>query len=233
MFARPLLISALLLGILSASAQAQTQPLVQPPASGQASPQPAAPPPNFFAKNIDPEGAQPVVSAMSYSPIPPGSSFDTQANDDTAMDHDTVERVNAGLAERGYKVAPSAPYVMIVEADLVRSARQDSPGYGQGYGFSTDGGTRFDRLGYGSATDSDRRYDGRLYSKSQTSLLNPNPPVDTSNRTYRISLSVYDRQSGLYVWRGSVNRSDPNLDVNQASVEMVAALLTHLGQTVK
>src|SRR5215813_13912880 len=141
MFTRSLLISALLLGALPAVAQAQTQPLIQPPAlpQAQSSTKPAAPPPNFSAENIDPEGAKPIVSAMSYTPIAPGSSFDTQANDDTAIDHDAVERVNAGLAERGYKIAQSAAYVMVVEADLVRSARQDSPGYG----FATDGGTRF------------------------------------------------------------------------------------------
>jgi hypothetical protein len=211
MFTHSLLISALLLGSLPALAQAQSQPGILPAAA-----KPAAPPPNFSAPaNVRPGSQKPTVSTVAYSPISPGSSFETQVNDDTEIDHEALERVNAGLADRGYRVVETAPYVMVIEADLVRSERQDSP------------------LAYGIVRDDESRFEGRLYSTSQTSLLNPLPPVDTSSRTYRISLSVYDRASGLYLWRGSANRNDPNIDVNQASAEMVAALLTHLGQTVK
>jgi hypothetical protein len=204
MLHRLLLTSIFLLAALPA--QAQSQPQSAPPVQ---------PPPNFSATANQPRSDKPVVSAVAYSPISRGSSFETQANDDTEIDQEALNRVNAVLAERGYTVAETAPYVMVVEADLIRGQRQDNP------------------LGRAYANNDGARIDGRLFSTTQNSLLNPNPPADNADRIYRISLSVYDRASGLYVWRGSANRNDPNLDINQASAEMVTALLTHLGQTVK
>ena len=80
-----------------------------------------------------------------------------------------------------------------------------------------------DPLGQVHANNDEAAVQARLFSTSQNSLLNPQRPIGSPDRTYRISLAVYDRKSGLYVWRGSAMRNDPNLDVTQASNEMIAA----------
>jgi hypothetical protein len=156
----------------------------------------------------------PTVEAVSYGPIPPGSQFETQMNDDSELEQETLDLVNQQLAGRDYGVDNAAPYVMVVETDLVRGQKQDDP------------------LGQAYADNNGAKVQARLFSTNQNSLLNPQQNIGSSDRLYRISLSVYDRTSGLYIWRGSVMRNDPELDLNKASNEMVAELIATLGRTV-
>jgi hypothetical protein len=103
---------------------------------------------------------------------------------------------------------------MVVETNLVRGQKQDDP------------------LGQAYADNNGAKVQARLFSTNQNSLLNPQQNIGSADRLYRISVSVYDRASGLYIWRGSVMRNDPDLDVNKASNEMVAELIATLGRTV-
>ncbi|HVY99527.1 MAG TPA: hypothetical protein VHA35_08505 [Dongiaceae bacterium] len=155
------------------------------------------------------------VQAVAYAPIPAGAQFETQMNDDSELNQEALDLVNQALAGRGYGVDDAAPLVMVVETDLVRGQKQDDP------------------LGQVYADNDGAKAQARLFSTNQNSLLNPQQPIGSADRLYRISLSVYDRASGLYVWRGSVMRNDPELDVNKASNEMVAALIAALGRTVQ
>ncbi|HVT53497.1 MAG TPA: hypothetical protein VHE77_18085 [Dongiaceae bacterium] len=154
------------------------------------------------------------VQAVSYAPIAPGAQFETQMNNDTELDQEALDLVNQALVGRGYSVDTAGSLVMVVETDLVRGQKQDDP------------------LGQAYADNNGAKVQARLFSTSQNSLLNPQQPIGSADRLFRISLSVYDRASGLYVWRGSVMRNDPDLDVNKASNEMVAALIATLGRTV-
>ena len=159
--------------------------------------------------------AKPDVQAVAYAPIPAGARFETQANDNSELNQEALEKVNAELAGRGYGIAGGAGLVMVIETDLVRGQRQDDP------------------LGQAFANNNEAKVQARLFSSSQNSLLNPQQPIGSADRIYRISVSVYNRASGLYVWRGSVSRSDPDLDVNQASNEMITALMATVGRSVK
>ena len=151
---------------------------------------------------------------MDYAPIPAGTAFELQANDDNELTQEAVTRVKDELANHGYAAQDGAQLVMQVETNLVRGERQDDP------------------LGQVHADNDDAAVQARLFSTSQNSLLNPQRPIGSPDRTYRISLAVYDRKNGLYVWRGSAMRNDPNLDVTQASNEMIAALIGAIGKSV-
>jgi hypothetical protein len=155
------------------------------------------------------------VQAVSYAPIPPGAQFETQMNDDSELDQEALDLVNRALAGRGYAVDSAAPLVMVVETDLVRGQKQDDP------------------LGQAYADNNGAKVTARLFSSNGNSILHPQQTIGSADRLYRISLSVYNRASGLYVWRGSVMRNDPELDVNKASNEMVSALIAALGRTVQ
>jgi hypothetical protein len=48
----------------------------------------------------------------------------------------------------------------------------------------------------------------------------------------RVSLSVDDRKSGLYVWGGQVERDRLNVDGDSSMQQMVPALLAHFGQSL-
>ena len=173
-------------------------------ASGEAAAQAAAQP------TVPPE-----IQAVDYAPIPAGSVFEVQANDDGQLTQDAVDRVQAELATHGYAAQDTAPLVMVIETNLVRGERQDDP------------------LGQLHADNNEASVQARLFSTNQNSLLNPQRPIGSADRIYRINVSVYDRKSGLYVWRGSATRNDPNMDVSQASDEMIAALIGAVGKTVQ
>ncbi len=155
------------------------------------------------------------VQAVSYAPIQPGAQFETQMNNDSELDQEALDLVNRALAGRGYAVGDAAPLVMVVETDLVRGQKQDDP------------------LGQAYADNNGAKATARLFSSNGNSLLHPQQTIGSADRLYRISIAVYDRASGLYVWRGSIMRNDPELDVNKASNEMVSALIAALGRTVQ
>ena len=154
----------------------------------------------------------PSIQAVDYAPIPAGSIFEVQADDE--LSQDAIERVQAELANHGYAAQDQASLVMVIDTDLVRGQKQDDP-FGQAH-----------------ANNDEAAVQARLFSTSQNSLLNPQQPIGSADRTYRINVSIYDRNSGLYVWRGTAMRNDPNLDVDQASNEMIGALIGSVGKTV-
>lgn len=154
------------------------------------------------------------VQAVDYAPIPAGASFEVQTNEDSELSQDAVGRVESELPNHGYGAQDGAPLVMVVETDLVRGDKQDDP------------------LGQVHATGDEAQVQARLFSTTQNSLLNPQRPIGSADRLFRISLAVYDRTSGLYVWRGSAMRSNPDIDVDQASQEMISALIGAVGTSV-
>jgi hypothetical protein len=154
----------------------------------------------------------PSIQAVDYAPIPAGSVFEVQADDE--LSQDAIERVQAELANHGYAAQDQGALVMVIDTDLVRGEKQDDP------------------FGQVRANNDEAAVQARLFSTSQNSLLNPQQPIGSPDRTYRINVSIYDRRSGLYVWRGSAQRSDPNLETSQASNEMISALIGAVGKTI-
>jgi hypothetical protein len=154
----------------------------------------------------------PSIQAVDYAPIPAGSTFELQADDE--LSQDAIERVQSELANQGYAAQDQAALVMVIDTDLIRGQKQDDP-FGQAH-----------------ANNDEAEVQARLFSTTQNSLLNPQQPIGSADRIYRINISIYDRNSGLYVWRGTAMRNDPNLDLTQASNEMIAALIAAVGKTV-
>jgi hypothetical protein len=154
------------------------------------------------------------VQAVDYAPIPSGATFEVQTNEDSELSQDAVGRIQSELPNHGYGAQDGAALVMVVETDLVRGDKQDDP------------------LGQMHATGDEAEVQARLFSTTQNSLLNPQRPIGSADRLFRISLAVYDRSNGLYVWRGSAMRNNPDIDVDQATSEMIAALIGAVGKSV-
>lgn len=184
----------------------------------QSDPTPGNPPPPGSAAEAIPVGVG-ILNATAYQAIAKGSGFDTVVRNPTdptgsALDNSVLERVNQELVARGYKVDHEAELVMLVGGDLVRGTSKDAvvdqikgitpPPQKQGNVFSTNGNT----------------------------LLTRTPP-DPHPNIFRISLSVYDRQTGTYVWRGSIDRGTSNLTPDQATDHMVPPLVGVIGQNEK
>lgn len=168
-----------------------------------------------------------IATATSYSPIPDGSPLDVVAATDSELATDATELTAANLKQQGHSVSRDAPYVVDVAAVLVRGVGQD-----QQFALPAQGSTRGDQYTNAekSAAD-DPLTRGNLFSTEQGALLTPAQP-QRGGHLLRISLSVYDRRSGLYVWRGQIERDSLEVDSDSSLQQMLPALLAHFGKAL-
>lgn len=167
------------------------------------------------------------ASATSYTPIPPGASLDVSSAANTRLASDAVELTSGTLQQRGYIMSRDAPLAVDVVAVLVRGVGQD-----QGVQLPTQGSVRGDEYtNADQAPSGDPLTQGNLFDNSRGALLTPAEPQH-GGHLLRVSLSVYDRKSGLYVWRGQVERDSLDVDVDSSMQQMVPALLAHFGESL-
>ena len=118
-----------------------------------------------------------------------------------------------------------ADYVVDVAAVLVRGVGQDAERLSP-----IQGSTRGDEYTNSDKSQSDQPLtQGNLFSSTQGALFNPQEQ-QRGGHLLRVSLSVYDRKSGLYVWRGQIERDSVEVDAKSSLEQMVPALLNHFGQ---
>ncbi|MBI2253369.1 MAG: hypothetical protein HYU58_01985 [Proteobacteria bacterium] len=154
------------------------------------------------------------IDAVSYQPIPPGAHLETQPESQSQMDDDAWRQVDADLANRGYSIGGDGPYVVTVATQLTSRLNADQS------------------VGEVTAKKSDPK-NAALFSTEGNTLLNPNDPLNRTDRTFRVNLTVYERSSGHYIWRGTVERADATVDPATAMREMLPALLDHFGENAK
>jgi hypothetical protein len=153
------------------------------------------------------------IDAVSYQPIPPGAQLETQPETQSQMDDDAWRQVDSDLAGRGYSIG-EGDLVVTVATQLVSRLNTDQS------------------VGDVNAKKSDPK-NSALFSTEGGTLLNPQDPLNTADRVFRVNLTVYDRQNGHYVWRGTVERADASIDPSTALREMLPALLDHFGQNAE
>lgn len=160
------------------------------------------------------------LNAKDYAPIAAGSGFDTVVQDPTnldssSLDNTILERVNRELVARGYHVDHNAAMVMLVDGDLVRGTSKDAV---------------VDKIkGIGGQQDD---HQGNVFSTNGNTLLTQAVP-DNHPNTFRINLSIYDRGTGTYLWRGSMERGTSDLTPDKATDHMVPPLVGMIGQSVQ
>lgn len=154
------------------------------------------------------------IDAVSYQPIPPGAALQTQPETQSQMDDDAWQQVDADLKGRGYAIGGDGDLVVTVATQLVSRLNADQS------------------VGDVNAKKRDPK-NSALFSTEGGTLLNPNDPINTTDRVFRLNLTVYDRPSGHYVWRGTVERADASIDPATALREMLPALLDHFGETAE
>jgi len=151
------------------------------------------------------------IDAVAYQPIPPGAHLETQPESQSQMDDDAWRHLDTDLSGRGYTVGGDGAYVVTVATQLTSRLNTDQS------------------VATVNAERSDPK-NAALFSTEGNTLLNPNEPVNTTDRVFRVNLTVYERASGHYVWRGTVERADAAIDPATAMREMLPALLDHFGE---
>lgn len=187
------------------------------------------------AQDLSPEAEQAAVeanavaiaSATAYGPIPAGAALDVSTGLSSELASNAVELTSGTLKQQGYVVSRDAPYALDVTAVLVRGVGQEQnvPRATQGT-VRGDAYTNADR----SAAD-DPLTQGNFFDNTRGAFLSPAEP-QRGGHLLRVSLSVYDRKSGLYVWRGQVERDSLDVDIDSSMRQMVPALLAHFGQSL-
>jgi hypothetical protein len=168
-----------------------------------------------------------IASATTYTPIAAGAALDVSAAADTELAGDAVELTSGTLKLRGYSISRDAPYALDVIAVLVRGVGQE-----QNAPRASQGSVRGDQ--YTNSEDSaanDPLTQGNFFDNTRGAFLSPAEP-QRGGHLLRVSLSVYDRKSGLYVWRGQIERDSLDVDIDSSMQQMVPALLAHFGETL-
>lgn len=169
-----------------------------------------------------------VASATSYTAIPAGAAFDVSTGLNTELSSDAVDLTSGMLGENGYAISRDAPYALDVAAVLVRGVNQE-----QNAPRATQGSVRGDYYTNPENTaPGDSLTQGNFFDNARGAFLSPAEP-QRGGHLLRVSLSVYDRKNGLYVWRGQIERDSLEVDVDSSMQQMVPALLAHLGQSLQ
>ena len=168
-----------------------------------------------------------IASATSYKPIAPGSALDISSASNTQLANNAVELTTGTLKQQGYVISRDAPYAIDVIAVLVRGVGQEQkvPRVTQG----TIRGDEYTNSDKSAANDPLTQ--GNFFDNSRGAFLSPAEP-QRGGHLLRVSLSVYDRKSGLYVWRGQVERDSLEVDIDSSMQQMVPALLAHFGKSL-
>jgi hypothetical protein len=168
-----------------------------------------------------------IASATSYTKIPPGSAVDVSTGTNTQLASNAVELTSGTLKQNGFAISRDATYALDVTAVLVRGVGQE-----QNVPRTTQGSVRGDWYTNAekSAAD-DPLTQGNVFDNTRGALLSPAEP-QRGGHLLRVALSVYDRKSGLYVWRGAIERDSLEVDIDSSMQQMVPALLAHFGQSL-
>jgi hypothetical protein len=168
-----------------------------------------------------------IASATTYAPIPAGAALDVSTAASSELASNAVELTSGTLKQSGFTIARDAPYALDVTAVLVRGVGQE-----QNVPRANQGTTRGD--GYTNPENTvpgDSLTQGNFFDNTRGAFLSPAEP-QRGGHLLRVSLSVYDRKSGLYVWRGQVERDSLEVDVDSSMQQMVPALLAYFGEAL-
>ena len=167
------------------------------------------------------------ASAISYKPIPANAALDIVPAADTDLANSALDLTIQALAQRGHASSRDAGYVMNVDAVLVRGIGQDAGLMRREEGSKRgDQYTNADKSPYGEPLTA-----GNLFNSEDGAVLSPAQP-QTGGHLLRVSYEVYDRKSGLYVWRGQIERDSIDVGPDASLQQMIPALLQHFGASL-
>ena len=148
------------------------------------------------------------LAVVTYGKIPAGSGFETEMFQNTEISNHVDSALREALAARGFHYQPG----------------------GRGLVFAINA----DRTGRSGISPPAGSYDPNngqvhiIFNTAGTDQQGQGAP-----RGYRINLSVYDRESGRYIWRAEIDDLKPDADPFDATKPMVEQLMAALQKSVK
>jgi hypothetical protein len=137
------------------------------------------------------------MSVVGYAKIPHGAGFDTKMVENNELSAYVEDHLRQALVKRGFHLSPDVRRVFAVSA--VKTGATPPPPV------------------YYDPTDAQVHL-----SIDTTSKL---PPSEQIGHTFRISLDLYNRITGHYLWRAEITDVRPDVDPYSATDQMLDRLL--------
>ncbi len=136
------------------------------------------------------------MQVAGYDKFPPGAVFHIRPIQNTELTSYAEARLKEALERHGFSYGGSARLVMTIAAEKIGSERPPAASFDQN-------STQF-----------------------HVSIGSNQPPLYAQvGHEYRISLDLYDRQSGRYLWRGQISDLKPDADPFAATKSMIQRLV--------
>ena len=148
------------------------------------------------------------IAVVSYGKIPAGSAFETELSQNTEIANHVDTALKDTLTAHGFRYQPEG-------TGLVFSINADPTG------------RRESSLSLG-VNDQNSAQVHIAINTNDTGQS-----TDTVARGYRITVGVYERDSGRYVWRAEINDLSPDVDPFSATKPMVEKLVAALEKSVR
>jgi len=136
------------------------------------------------------------MQVAGYDKLPVGAKFRIHPNQNTELTSYAQARLKEALERHGFSYGRSARLVMTIAAEKIGSERPPAASFDQNS------------------------------AQFHVSIGNSQPPLYAQvGHEYRISLDLYDRQSGRYLWRGQISDLKPDADPFAATKSMIQRLV--------
>lgn len=145
------------------------------------------------------------LAIVSYGKIPLGSAFQTELSDNTELASQVETSLKKALGNHGFLTADDAPYVITISADR------------------TGGSTNLS-VGNASGGQSNAQVNININTGQNSLLDGGTQPAEKIERAYRITLAIYNKANGRYVWRAEITDRKDGVDPNTATGPMVEKL---------
>jgi hypothetical protein len=151
------------------------------------------------------------LAVVSYGKIPAGAAFQTELVDNSELASQVETHLTKALRDRGFTPAADGGLVISIAADR------------------TGGPTS---LSLGNGQQSNAQVNINI-DTGQNKLLGGSTQAPTKiDRAYRITLAIYDKATGRYVWRAEITDAKPDVDPTAATGPMVEKLVSALEKSV-
>lgn len=151
------------------------------------------------------------LAVVSYGNMPAGADFQTELVENSELAGRVEASVKSALGERGFNSTADAGLVISIAVDRA-------------------GGTTNLPVGNGQQSNAQVNID---IDTGQNKLLGGGTqPIGKIGHAYRITLAIYDRATGRYVWRAEIADKNPDVDPAVATEPMVEKLVSALEKSV-
>src|SRR5260221_9931453 len=152
------------------------------------------------------------IAIVSYGKIAAGSAFQTELVDNSELAGKVETHLTKALSDRGFTPATDGALVISIAADR------------------TGGSTN---LSVGSGQQSNAQVNINIDTGQSELLGGSTQPATKIERAYRITLAIYDKATGRYVWRAEITDTKPGVDPVAATGPMVEKLANALDKSIR